>query len=88
MCECTCNHPFPVSDSEFVLPNSDSKIKPGYEVVLDRFSTVRWVVGFGWYRCDGNRETCGWYLKNKENTNIIKPLLKTDLYDIYIVFEG
>ena len=67
------------------IPNSDKVLVPGSVVYLSRFSTVRYVVKFGWYTWGGNRPVCGWYLQEKKDPLAIKPLQLPDLYDIYIL---
>lgn len=66
------------------LPNGSNYITAGDIIILERFSTVRWIVGYGWYSFDGNRKINGWYLTNFDS-GVIKPLQETDLYDIYFV---
>lgn len=65
------------------LPNLKVCIYPGNVVVLGRFSSIKWKVGFGWFSYEGNRKICGWYLTQLEDPNKIKPIQETDLYDIY-----
>ena len=66
------------------IPDTCECIRPGSKIRLHRFSTECWIVNHGWFEFDGNRPVCGWYLVNAEK-GIIKPLLKTDLDDIYLV---
>jgi hypothetical protein len=67
------------------IPGSSIRINPGNVVVLGRFSSIRWKVGFGWFSYDGNRKICGWYLTQVDDNTVIKPVQETDLYDIYIL---
>lgn len=67
------------------IPNSDNFIGEGDIIILDRFSTIKWVVGFGWYSFDGNRKVNGWYLRQLDNEHIVKPIQEIDLYDIYVI---
>ena len=74
-------------DKDFCVPDIDICIQPGNTVKLGRFSDVSWIVGYGWYSWGGNRPFCGWYLTHKD-TGEIKPLQKTDTYDIYLIEVG
>ena len=67
------------------IPDNKICIYPGNIVILSRFSTIRWAVGFGWFSYEGNRKICGWYLTQVDHPNIVKPIQETDLYDIYTV---
>lgn len=67
------------------LPGGKRCIYPGNIIILGRFSSIKWKVGFGWFSYEGNRQICGWYLSQVDNRNIIKPIQETDLYDIYVV---
>lgn len=67
------------------LPGLEFYIKPGNVVVLGRFSTIKWKVGFGWFSYEGNRKICGWYLKQLNNPHNVKPIQETDLHDIYVL---
>ncbi len=69
------------------IPDCNCCIKPGLNVKLGRFQPVYWIVGYGWYSWGGNRPICGWYLIRCTD-NIIKPLQRTDLDDIYVVEDG
>lgn len=57
---------------------------PGLKVKLHRFDNRFWIVNYGWFDFDGNREICGWYLSDIQ-TGEVKPLLRTDLDDIYVI---
>ena len=78
-CNCYCRK------NGLRLPNKNLCIYPDDIVILGRFSTVRWKVGFGWFSYEGNRKICGWYLTNLENRKIVKPVQETDLDDIYTI---
>lgn len=67
------------------VPGTNLCIRPGNIVKLGRFETTRWLVSHGWYTWGGNRPFCGWYMKNIDNDNEIKPLQLNDLDDIYII---
>lgn len=67
------------------IPTTGDKLYPGNVVKLERFDTEMWIVMYGWYSYGGNREVCGWYLLNKDNPSMIKPLSKPDLDDIVII---
>lgn len=67
------------------IPGTCYRLYPNNIVKLGRFDTELWVVLFGWYSYGGNREVCGWYLLNKKDPSIIKPLSKPDLADIVII---
>ena len=54
------------------------------KVKLHRFDNRFWIVNYGWFDFDGNREICGWYLSDIQ-TGEVKPLLRTDLDDIYVI---
>lgn len=77
---CTCCNKQGLS-----VPNCKTTIYPDNIVVLGRFSTIRWRVGFGWFSYEGNRQICGWYLTQIDNPKSVKPIQETDLYDIYIL---
>lgn len=79
------NTSYMTPDTGLTLDNLGVTIYPRNKVVLGRFSTVSWVVSFGWYSYEGNREIYGWYLYKEKDPSIIKPIQKTDLYDIYVV---
>ena len=66
------------------IPGTCEYIFPGCRIRLHRFDTSTWIVQHGWFEFDGNRPFCGWYLVDPEH-GIIKPLLKTDMDDIYLV---
>lgn len=66
------------------LPNSDICIHPGDKIKLGRFESTIWIVGYGWFNFDCNRDLCGWYLTDMDK-GVIKPLFKTDLDDCYYV---
>lgn len=66
------------------LPECELCIRSGNIVRLGRFDHESWLVSYGWYTWGGNRPVCGWYLINTES-NVIKPLQKTDLDDIYVI---
>lgn len=72
------------TELKILIPGTDQYIVPGNIVKLGRFNTDRWQVNYDWFEFDGNRPMCGWYLINIE-THQIKPLLKPDLIDIYVV---
>lgn len=76
---CNCQN------SGLPIPNSDMCIYPKSRIILDRFSTEWWEVGYGWYSFDGNRKICGWYLTSLDDPDRIKPIQDTDLYDIYMI---
>ena len=67
------------------LPDNSNFIKVGDVIVLGRFESERWCVCFGWYSYDGNRKICGWYLKSLIDSNRVKSIQDTDLYDIYVI---
>jgi len=67
------------------LPDGVTFIHPDDVILLSRFSSIKWVVGFGWFSYEGNRKICGWYLTQLDKPEIIKPIQETDLYDIYLV---
>ena len=69
------------------VPNAQTTISPGYKIQIGRFNAQVWIVRFGWYNFGGNRSVCGWYLES-ESGNDIKPILKIDLDDIYIITTG
>ncbi len=79
----TCN--FCCANNRLNLPNKKFTIKPGDIIVIGRFSSIRWKVGYGWFSFDGNRKICGWYMKQIEDPKIVKPIQEIDLYDVYIV---
>ena len=68
-----------------MIPNTQNSIRPGDVVRLNRFDNESWVVGCGWYSCNGNRPTNGWYLTSTELAGKIKPLNQSDLNDIYLI---
>lgn len=67
------------------MPNNKCVLRPGSRVKLGRFESILWSVQYGWYSYAGNREVCGWYLICMGDTSIVKPLFRTDLYDIYLI---
>lgn len=78
-CNCCC------ANNKLDLPNGKNSIHPGSIVVLGRFSTVRWKVGYGWFKFGGNRAICGWSLTQVNDPTQVKPIQETDLYDIYLI---
>lgn len=70
---------------KIMIPNTQTAIYPGDTVKLSRFDDEAWTVGCGWYSCNGNKPTNGWYLTSKELAGKIKPLNQSDLYDIYLI---
>lgn len=60
-------------------------IYPGNIVILGRFQSKRWEVGYGWFSYDGHRQICGWYLTDEEDPSITKPIQDIDLLDVYAV---
>lgn len=76
---------YDISPLKLILPDNEKYLVPGNIVVLGRFSTTKWKVGYGWYSFSGNREVCGWYLSRVDDESIVKPIEKTDLYDIYFL---
>ena len=66
------------------IPGTCQYIRPGDIVKLGRFETTTWQVGFGWFSFDENRPFYGMYLTNIQSGQV-KPLLKTDLDDIYMI---
>lgn len=71
-------------DISIPIPGSCQCIRPGDTVKLGRFEATRWQVGFGWFSFDENRPFYGIYLTNLQSGQV-KPLLKTDLDDIYMI---
>jgi len=69
------------------VPNANTTISPGYKIQIGRFDAQVWIVRYGWYSFGGNRSVCGWYLES-ESDNVIKPIFKIDLDDIYIITTG
>lgn len=67
------------------IPDKNLFLTPGCKVKLGRFSTERWVVGYGWYTWGGNRPVCGWFVVDASNSEVVKPLQLPDMYDIYII---
>lgn len=67
------------------IPGTSTKIYPGYKIKLNRFDSDLWTVHYGWFDFSGNRPMLGWYLTNDSDSNSVKPVQKTDLYDIYLV---
>lgn len=67
------------------LPDHHTFIFPDNIIVLGRFSSTKWRVGYGWFSYEGNRKIYGWYLTQLSNPKIIKPIQETDLYDVYVV---
>lgn len=68
-----------------MIPNTHNVIHPGDIVKINRFDDEKWIVGCGWYSCNGNKPTNGWYLTSKELAGRIKPLNRSDLDDIYLI---
>lgn len=66
------------------IPGTNEYIHPGNNVKLGRFNSEKWRVNHGWFEFDGNRPMCGWYLTNLDTLQV-KPLLKIDLEDIYVI---
>lgn len=67
------------------VPELNMELHPGNCIRLGRFARVAWIVCYGWYAWGGNREVCGWYLKDAKDPKSIKPLQRPDLIDIYLV---
>ena len=66
------------------IPGTNQYIFQGCKVKLGRFHSQLWEVGLGWFDFDDNRPFWGFYLSNIQ-TGQVKPLLKTDLVDIYVI---
>ena len=60
-------------------------LTPGCIVKIGRFSSIRWIVQFGWFSFAGNRAICGWYLINADAPTDVRPLQQIDLDDIYFI---
>lgn len=67
------------------VPELGLRLYEGCRVKLGRFDADMWILQHGWYSWGGNRPFCGWFLTNAENPNIIKPLQRPDLDDVYLV---
>lgn len=67
------------------VPNSDIWLHPGHRIRIGRFSSITWVVSYGWYTWGGNRPVCGWYLVNVDKVSELKPLQLPDLEDVYMI---
>lgn len=74
-----------MSDLVIEIPEFNITLSPGCRVKLGRFDVETWLLSYGWYAWGGNREVCGWYLTNVNNSHDLKPLQKTDLDDIYLI---
>jgi hypothetical protein len=70
------------------IPGTEAQIRPGCTVKIGRFSEDNWNVYYGWYSWGGNREVLGWYLLKESDANILKPLQRPDLIDIYLIKNG
>ncbi len=79
-CSCCC-----CAKNGLSLPDKSTCIYPNNIILLERFSTIKWKVGFGWFSYEGNRKIYGWYLTNVDDPKMIKPIQDTDLYDVYVV---
>ena len=73
------------STAYLIIPGTGDKLYPKSLVKLGKFETTLWLVMYGWFRYGGNREICGWYLINKENPSMIKPISNIDLDDIVLI---
>lgn len=73
-----------VSKIKIKIPGTCECIYPGCKIKLNRFSNILWTVNCGWFNFDDNRPFWGMYLTNLQTGNV-KPLLQTDLEDIYII---
>lgn len=78
-CKCYCEK------NGLSIPDKSMCIFPKDVIVLNRFTTERWEVNYGWFSYEGNRKICGWYLLSLDDNSRIKPIQQTDLYDIYIL---
>ena len=67
------------------IPNTCLKLHPGDIIKIGRFSTIAWIVGYGWYKFDNNRSICGWYITNLDEHSKMKPITDADMIDIYLV---
>ena len=68
-------------------PDQHMSILAGSIVRLGRFSSIEWMVAYGWYTWGGNRPVCGWYLMQCDAPSNLKPLQAIDLDDIYIIVK-
>ena len=66
------------------IPGTKDCLKPGDKIKLGRFQSKLWTVHYGWFDFAGNRAFCGWFLTSLD-TGDVKPLLKIDLDDIYLI---
>jgi len=72
---------------ELTDPNTTKQYYIGSLIKLSRFSTITWILNYGWFSYGGNRPICGWYLTNVDNLEQIKPFQLNDFDDIYLVEE-
>lgn len=66
------------------VPSTNQYLYPGAKIKLHRFDSDIWIVNFGWYSFDNNREIYGWYLVRLKDAEI-KPIYKCDLMDCYFI---
>lgn len=67
------------------IPNTCLTLRPGNIIKIGRFSSIRWVVNYGWFQFDNNRAISGWYLINCNDNFAVKPLTDADIVDIYLI---
>lgn len=73
-----------VNDISIEVPGTCLKLHPGDRVKLGRFSNKTWLLNCGWFSFNDNRPFWGMYLTQLD-TGDVKPLLYTDLEDIYAI---
>ena len=66
-------------------PETGETLYPETLLKLNRFDNITWILKYGWYPFDPNHLTCGWYLMNKDDHKIIRPLQMNDFDDIYLI---
>lgn len=75
---------FKYSNIHVKIPGTDNCIYPGMHIKLSRFDTTLWEVRCDWYSFDDNRLLWGLHLIDIK-TGQVKPLLKSDLLDVYMM---
>lgn len=73
-----------MNEYKLYLPNTNICLHHGDVIQIGRFNSEKWIVNFGWYPFEGNRDICGWYVCSMTSGKI-KPIFKTDLMDCYAI---
>jgi len=67
------------------VPQYNRSFHAGDIVKLDKFSSIEWMIGYGWYNTTIAGPVCGWYLMRCDLPGEIKPFTTEYMYTIEVV---